>query len=235
MIVIIAVMFLITGGSVAYAESENSVQTDNGKNSLSEIVVTIKNASDIFVNAVVIVGGAMGISYIWRAREKQKEATFGYLTKLNIRLIELRKALVDFKAEIMDCFVPADYMREIPGDRIRLITDVRAHFSSEASETLQFIKKEDSQFPAQKGWSKEIEKLIGFLVDCERIQYKSFFCVSGENSEQVDEAKEKYYEGILNNINKLIKMVGERQEKLEEELFENLFDKIKGLFHMKKE
>ena len=110
MIVIIAVMFLITGGSVAYAESENSVQTENGKNSLSEIVVTIKNASDIFVNAVVIVGGAMGISYIWRAREKQKEATFGYLTKLNIRLIELRKALVDFKAEIMDCFVPADYM-----------------------------------------------------------------------------------------------------------------------------
>lgn len=70
--------------------------------------------------------------------------------------------------------------------------NVIENFSSEASETLQFIKKEDSQFPAQKGWSKKIEKLVGFLVDCERIQYKAYFCVSGENSGKVDEAKEKY-------------------------------------------
>ena len=225
----IAVMLLLLGKIVAYAESEPLAQEEKMKASLSEKVETLKIASDIFVNMVVVVGGVRGISYIWRAREKQKEAIFGYLTKLNIRLIELRKTLLDFKAEIMDCFGPADYMREIPGDRIRLIKDVIENFSSEASETLQFIKKEDSQFPAQKGWSKKIEKLVGFLVDCERIQYKAYFCVSGENSGKVDEAKEKYYKDALDNIDDLIKMVGERQEELEKKLFENLFDKIKRL------
>lgn len=222
-------VLLLLGKIVAYAESEPLAQEEKMKASLSEKVETLKIASDIFVNMVVVVGGVMGISYIWRAREKQKEAIFGYLTKLNIRLIELRKTLLDFKAEIMDCFGPADYMREIPGDRIRLIKDVIENFSSEASETLQFIKKEDSQFPAQKGWSKKIEKLVGFLVDCERIQYKAYFCVSGENSGKVDEAKEKYYKDALDNIDDLIKMVGERQEELEKKLFENLFDKIKRL------
>ena len=219
----IAVMLLLLGKIVAYAESEPLAQEEKMKASLSEKVETLKIASDIFVNMVVVVGGVMGISYIWRAREKQKEAI------LNIRLIELRKTLLDFKAEIMDCFGPADYMREIPGDRIRLIKDVIENFSSEAGETLQFIKKEDSQFPAQKGWSKKIEKLVGFLVDCERIQYKAYFCVSGENSGKVDEAKEKYYKDALDNIDDLIKMVGERQEELEKKLFENLFDKIKRL------
>lgn len=67
------------------------------------------------------------------------------------------------------------------------------------------------------------------MVDCERIQYKAYFCVSGENSGKVDEAKEKYYKDALDNIDDLIKMVGERQEELEKKLFENLFDKIKRL------
>ena len=72
----IAVMLLLLGKIVAYAESEPLAQEEKMKASLSEKVETLKIASDIFVNMVVVVGGVMGISYIWRAREKQKEAIF---------------------------------------------------------------------------------------------------------------------------------------------------------------
>lgn len=222
-VVIFAIAFC---GMTTYAIGEENKEKEASEPlSLKENVEIAKNTSDIFANVMVSIGGVMGISYIWRAKEKQKEATFGYLTKLNVRLIEIRKILVDFKDEVMDRFIQAEYMRELPGDRISLINDVIKSLSKEAKETLKFIKKEDSQFPAEKGWSERIKKLVNFLADCERIKHRSYYCIFGENSEQVDREKEEYYIDALSNIDELIGMIEKRQEKLESKLFkwEHLF------------
>lgn len=195
------------------------IGTGKDPTSLKQWIDNIKGVADICVDVTVVAGGIMGISYVLRFKEKQKEATFNYLARLNNRLIYFQKTLKDFKPDIMDCFVPVDFRRQIPADRIGLVNGIVKRISENARATLEDINTAKDQFPAQKGWSAAEKKFVSFLIDCERIEYKSYHCINGDNADEIEQRKDTYYEEAMNNIDTLMKMIEERQEEREEELF----------------
>ena len=185
---------------------------------ISEVLKSIDTFVNIIVSIVVIAGGILGFNYIRKLREKQVDSTFSYLTRLSIRLKYFRELLVTYKDEIMDRFSPEDCRREISADRIGFVTDAIKYLSENAKETLKFLRDEDNQIPAQKGWINRFNLFVEFLIDCEQLDQVTYF--KWIDRDNLEEKKNQYYDKILNNIDELLKMVYNRQIELESEIFD---------------
>lgn len=168
----------------------------------------VNDTTNILVNIVVFVGGIMGLNYINKLKERQKDATFNYLTKLNVRLKYFNTVVERYDNELQDRLLPQNKRRGVSSERVREINDVFKALSENATETLQFLKSETEQFPAQKGWSKKLNSFIDFLILCEKLTQESFFDVTSISM--------KVY---CSNIGELIEMVTRRQNEIEDELF----------------
>lgn len=177
----------------------------------------MKEFSEILANAIVIVGGILGFNYIWKLRDKQMDSTFSYLTRLNVRLKYFDETLRMYKSDIMDRFIPVNARRETSGDRIPLVEDTIKCLSENAKETLKFLKDENEQMPAQKGWVDHFNCFVEFLLDCERLKHSSYF--KWNTSFDLEKEKSKYYEEHTKNISEILKMVEERRRELEGKLF----------------
>lgn len=185
--------------------------------SISDILSGTDTFTNIIVNIIVIVGGIVGLNYIRKMREKQIDATFSYLTRLNVRLKYFDCILDTYSEEIMDCFIPENSRREIGAERITLVSNTIRDFSKNAEETLKFIREENNQMPAKKGWVEKFNLFIEFLIDCEQLN-QSTYC-KWTTIDDFDEKKKNYYKKNVENIKNLLQMVNERQSNLENELF----------------
>lgn len=192
--------------------------------SLNDILSNTNDFLQIIVNIAVILGGILGFSYIKKLRENQIDSTFTYLTRLNIRLKYFQNLLSDYKDEIMDCFLPEGFRREISADRVFLVNHAITDLAKNANETLNFLKEESNQMPAQQGWIDCFNVFVEFLIDCEKIDQDAHFKWTAHENIQQD--KEKYYDNALSNIKKLINMVHDRQSKLEYDIFKKKKDRI---------
>lgn len=187
--------------------------------SITDILAGTDTVVNILVNIIVIAGGILGFNYVKKLREKQVDSTFSYLMRLNVRLKYFREIFVTYKEEIMDCFLPEDCRRGISADRTYLLADTIKNISENAKETLKFLKAEDNQMPAMKGWTDCFNLFIGFLIDCEQLNQVSYFKWSARDN--LEEKKNQYYDVNLNNIDRLLKMVHTRQSELEDKIFKN--------------
>ena len=183
------------------------------------------NDAEIIVNSIIYAHtrgkhthgiGRMPI-YIRKIKEKQIDATFSYLTRLNVRLKFFNDIFITYGEEIMDCFIPENYRREIVPDRISLVSERIKDLAENAKETLKFIRDENNQMPAQKGWVDKFNTFVEFLIDCEQLDQSIYYKWS--IMDEYEEKKSQYYEENSKNIQELLRMVHERQIKLEEEMF----------------
>ena len=200
---------------VAETVSGNSVSSS----SINDILTNINTFTEIIVNIIVIVGGIVGANYVKKQREKQIDSTFSYLTKLNVRMKIFRELLNTYKDEIIERFLPRECRREISPDRIGIVNDRINYLAKLAEETLEFVKSEDGQMPAQKGWISHFNKFIEFLVDCEQLRQPTYY--KWVQTENLEEKQESYYTEVVNNIDKMIEMVNTRQKELEDEIFKD--------------
>lgn len=184
---------------------------------ISDLLTIIDTIINSALNIVMIVGGILGLNYIIKLRKRQFDSTFSYLTKLNVRLKYFDMTLKIYKDEIMDRFLPSRDRREISAERTLLVKETIESFSKNAKETLNFLKDEDDQMPAQEGWINCFNSFIEFLIDCEQISQDSYYKWTATND--IENIKETYYNNILNNINRLINMVNICQQKLEKDIF----------------
>lgn len=187
--------------------------------STSNVITNIDSIVNIVVNILVIYGGILGLQYIKKMREKQVDSTFSYLTKLNIRLKYFYEILSIYGEDIMDRFVPAGCRREIAADRVCVVDETIKRLSSNATETLGFLKNEDNQMPAEVGWTTCFNKFIEFLIDCEQINENNYF--KWMVTADLEQKKKKYYDTNLTNIDKLLQMVCTQQCKVEEDIFKH--------------
>lgn len=202
--------------SIFAIDAEMGVFTPN-------VLENIETFFKIFVDIVVVMGGILGFNYINKLREKQIDSIFSYLTRLNIRLKYFYKSLIDFKDEVMDRFVPESERREISADRVSIVKEAINNLSENANETLGFLMSEDNQIPAKQGWTNCFNTFIEFLMDCGHINNAAYFkWIVGDD---LDKMKQEYYYKNLKNIEKLIKMVYERQSELEEDIFKKSYNK----------
>ena len=185
--------------------------------SIVDVLSGIDTFTNIVVNIIVIIGGILGFNYIRKIKEKQIDATFSYLTRLNVRLKFFNDIFITYGEEIMDCFIPENYRREIVPDRISLVSERIKDLAENAKETLKFIRDENNQMPAQKGWVDKFNTFVEFLIDCEQLDQSIYYKWS--IMDEYEEKKSQYYEENSKNIQELLRMVHERQIKLEEEMF----------------
>lgn len=207
--------------SCSFISTGSSIEVNS---TLNDVLSNTNVFLQIIVNIVVILGGILGFNYIKKLREKQLDSTFTYLTRLNIRLKYFRNLLLDYRDEIMDCFLPEGSRREISADRVSLVNHAITNLAKNAKETLNFLKEESNQMPAQQGWIDCFNVFVEFLIDCEKIDQDAHFkWIAHEN---IQEEKEEYYNNALDNINKLLEMVYSRQSKLEHDIFKKKKDRI---------
>ena len=102
-------------------------------------------------------------------------------------------------------------------DRISLVSERIKDLAENAKETLKFIRDENNQMPAQKGWVDKFNTFVEFLIDCEQLDQSIYYKWS--IMDEYEEKKSQYYEENSKNIQELLRMVHERQIKLEEEMF----------------
>lgn len=194
------------------AEREAALQID-----WEEVFIYTSTFSDIVVNVVVIIGGILGLSYIKRMRDKQSDATFSYLMRLNIRLKYFKIFFEKYRDDIMGRFYPENYRREPSVDRMNLVEETIQNLSQQAEETLDFLRNEDNQLPAKSGWVDNINQFVELLINCEQLKNKEYF-IWTENKD-VEKEREEHYEEIMKIINTLLNMVNARQKELEDKIF----------------
>ena len=174
-----------------------------------------------------IIGGVMALNYLSKLRQKQKDATFNYLTKLNVRVEYFYQMLLQYKETIMDCYVPVTCRREAAGAEIAMLENMKKRYVKNAEETLLFLKNENEQMPAKKGWTEHFNLFLKFLIDCEQMSETTYFKWRG-TEENLQEIKENYYLEHLKNMEAILKMIQERQEELEDEIFRYKKEKERG-------
>lgn len=200
---------------------ETNLQTKvvNGLNSLTlvEFLTTTSTVSDIIVNVVVIIGGIMGLNYVKKLREKQKESTFNYLTKLNVRLKYFEITVEEFAYDIKTRLVPKRLRRDTSAEKILTVTNMFTQLTKNAEETLKFLKNENDQMPATRGWVDCFNTFIEFLVDSAKLEQETYS--KWDTCDNPEEEVDKYISDHLENIRELIRMVHQKQCDLEDELF----------------
>lgn len=182
-----------------------------------EVLIYTSTFSDIIVNFIVIIGGVLGLSYIKRMREKQSDATFSYLMRLNIRLKYFKIIFEKYRDNIMGRFYPETYRREPSVERMNLVEETIQDLSQQAKETLDFLRNEDNQLPAKKGWVENINQFIELLIICEQLKNREYFMWT--ENEDIEKEKDGHYKEIMKIINTLLNMVNERQKELENKIF----------------
>lgn len=182
---------------------------------VSKVISDANNISEIIVNIVVVIGGIWGLAYVGKLREKQRDATFSYLTRLSVHLQYFYEILNNYRDEIMDRFLPQGLRREIGANRAPIVEGAIKHMAENAKETLNFLMNQDNQMPAQKGWAENLNIFVKFLIDIEQMGEKEYYKWINDNQQQINE----YYDNNKNNIKQMLKMIYERQYKLEKKIF----------------
>ncbi len=182
-----------------------------------DILTVIDSVVEIIVNIFVIIGGICGLNYIKKLREKQSDSVFGYLTKLRVRINCINQIFINNCDDITELFINVSNRRIPSANKIQSTYDAAKVLSKNASETLIFLMNEDDQIPAQKGWTKNLNFFISFLIDCEQLKNPTFF--KWTNRDEHQKEIDNYIEDHIKCMNKLLKMISKCQTSLEDKLY----------------
>lgn len=185
-----------------------------------EEMANIESFSNIIVNLIVICGGVIGILYCRQLRDKQMNATFSYLTQLQVRVNKLYNLYSNYGEEIMERYVPKNIRRQDVNAKSSFIDDIIQEFAENAAETLKFLRETGEQMPASREWPFYFSLLLDFLSDAEHlanIQFNKW--ASDEDIKQ----KQEYYKKHKENLNNIIQAIDKRQKYLTNKIFRKRF------------
>lgn len=203
------------------------INAEQSSNSILDNIDTIVN---ILSSLVVIVGGILGTLLLTSLREKNLNATFGYFARLKVRINFLLNTFTNNKVEILNrLFNPDGERREDDPQKTAFIDKVIQNFAKEAEETRYFLKHEDDQMPCSKEWIDNYSTFLGFLEDCENLQYPMYF-KNTETSEQ-----NEYFSKHTENMKKMLELIDKRQNYLGNKFFKSSFkEKISKKFNKRR-
>lgn len=194
-------------------------QLDNGNLiiAIKDVLETFQVFSEIIVNLLLVVTAVVGMSYVLKMRDKQKNTAFSYLSRLHVRLKYYYTALKKYKDEIMERFILEDKRHDVDVSKIDLIDAEISQLAENAQETLAFLKEENDQMPAAADWTEKYNLFVEFLLDFKNLNMSSYY--KWEDSE--DSEYQLYYEKHLNNIERMINDIEKCQKDIEKTIFHN--------------
>lgn len=185
----------------------------------------------IIIEIIVALAGVYGIRYFYKLRIKNYNATFGYYTRLKVRLHKMQTILnKEYKDYILDRFVQEIHRKDINMEQAANINADIEELASNAKETLSFLKKEDEQMPASEDWNQYYNVLLDFLEDCERIMDAKYYKWESNFSNN----KGNYYKLHNENLKKMIECIDQQQALLQKKIYrKDLLSKFVSLFKRK--
>lgn len=185
-----------------------------GQDSTAAYFENARKILDFSLELTGIIATILGINYIRDIRQKQREATFSFLSKLRVRLDYLESILKTYKSEFLDSLsrTTDDEIK----DKNPFSQQKMCDLEEWCENTLQFLRDEENQYPAAKGWSAHLCVLIDFLSVCKNISNKEYYYWDDGTN---DEEKNAYYNYHVNNIREMTQMISDLQYKMENVLF----------------
>ena len=168
------------------------------------LLTNANNLLKLILDVAAIICAVIGVSYIRNLHRKNLDATLSYLSQFRIRLQYIQYILEKNKFDIIagleqDGRAPA-------ASRLEAVTNMRRRLSDSSADTLKFLRDTGNQYPAGKGWSARLARLIELLSVCENISITGYFLWTNQEDEK---SKEDYYGGHLDNLGYMIKMIPE--------------------------
>lgn len=179
------------------------------------IIAILEKIVVIIVNIIVIVGGIIGLRHIEKLKEKRMNASFGYFVQLNVRLHALKSLLKEYKAEIMDRFIPEGKRTPFKVEKAGIIRSMIEDFSRRAKETQDFLMHAPEQVSCGEGWFEAYTKLLELLEDGINISNPLYHKWSDDFTAQ----KEQYYQEHFANLKRMLDYIKDQENDIESKLF----------------
>lgn len=182
-------------------------QTTNGVLENIDLIVNILSG------LAVLIGGVFATLFFKTLREKSLNATFGYFSRLKVRMNSLLHIFTNNSTEILNrLFIPDGERREDDPQKTAFIDELISKFSKEAKETREFLKKEDDQMPGSRNWVDNYTTFLEFLEDCENLQNPMYY--KNIEASEINE----YYKTHTENMKAMLNAIDIRQKELENKL-----------------
>lgn len=172
----------------------------------------IETAVNIIATALGGFCALKGVQFLTILKKKRITAMFSFWIQLRVRVEELKNALISDNS-ILNGLYSADVRLNWGNTSIGASDEAVKRFYDNVQESLQFIKNTSDQIPVNKKWLQSYIKLVDFLLDVTRYDIRdlnSYFMFSG--SETIND-RNKYCEGVCNNMSNLLKDIVCEQEK----------------------
>lgn len=185
-------------------------------NTIEKIFSCGDSIVSIIVEIILAIVGVCGIRYLYKIREKNYNATFGFYCRLKVRLCRIIKIInKDYKDYIFDRFSQQNSRKDIDLKNAENIKIDIEDLAETAKETLEFLKKEDNQMPASENWSNNYSTLLDFLEDCKNISDENYYKWQSSDSNM----KDTYYKLHNDNLHSMLEYINDRQNYLQKKLY----------------
>lgn len=133
------------------------------KSVASSLLDIINQAVETFGSLLSVVVIIIGLSYIKPLKEKQKMASFSFLSQFRIRLIKISSYLKESNNNLVYLF--DGEARSSWTEMVQPNPTTISDFKITVKETLEFTQNATEQMPAYFGWTNDYNELLVFLTD----------------------------------------------------------------------
>ena len=184
------------------------------------LILTEDSTGTILDNVIKVVGMITAmftlIPYANSIRQRNHDADFSYLAQLRVNLLYVYKTLSEYRTDMIYSIL-VDGGRKPEPDRVEIIHHMRNELAAKSHEILRYLKETENQFPAGRGWSDCLTKLLDLLFICEKLSTENEFHHWEESVSEIQRCKD--YDDYLENLNAMIGLIVKRQKKIERQTF----------------
>lgn len=199
--------------------------------SSSSSIEFVEKIVNIITGLLVAFGSVGGIVFLKKLKEKRLNATFGYFSRLKVRIHFLSTTFKAYNDILLDRLIPVQNRRAIDLTKLPFIEEIIAQFSNTANETIEFLKKEDNQIPGDLNWIEKYDLFLEFLEDFQNINNLAYYKYCTGN---LEEKKNNYYIQHLKNMDDMLIAINQCQKDLEKKLCKPKFTQKIKKWHPKR-
>ena len=142
---------------------------------ITTIITYAKDILEIIAYIVVSCLGIIGVTSLFKFKEKKYEAAFNYLSQLQARVNSIYTMLKNnsFYEFLKIRFLPKNQRKTEIDDSMDV--EYIPVFSELITEALQYVMSAKNQLPASYLWNERISLLTEFLVDCKFLKENNYW------------------------------------------------------------
>lgn len=111
--------------------------------------------------------------------------------------------------------IPQGQRKEVETTHNESTTSLMINLVNTSRSTLDFLKKEDCQFPGSLDWNKKINTSLDFLINCDKLNKQESYIWHDRNENRYI----RYRKTHMDNFDSLIAAINKKIEEVENKLY----------------